>query len=437
MTAFETFASLLAPAAVDAAELRRRGHGSQQELVRRLLGVVPNSDSFLEIWPPALRTYNVLIPNFLNLPPLLFGVGAPKAIVGLVMYVSSRAAGCAYCSAHSCSFALRRGSSADTLATAYGSGPDGAQRSPAERAAIAAAGSLSLVPSTFTAADRAALKRHFTESQTEWLVLAIAMMGFLNKFMDAVGMPLEDQIAGEAEPVIGASGWTPGKHRVDAAPASRAPRSDTLWSTLGLFRYAPRAAMLERRSTAGVPARWPAVAAYLREQTGYDFPVLGRLQHARARRALATMLRDNLAPRNTQIGLPVKTLAGLVYAAVVQDAELMTAARQLASTAGVTDASLGAVEDFASGLTAFDSDQDVADAEAALRTLDGIDDGWLTALLIAKATSFGPARVTPALVSQARRLPPAALVELITWVAIQQLLHRMGAFFTHDGDSAG
>lgn len=437
MTAPETLASLLAPASVDVAELRRRGYGSQQELVRRLLGVVPNSESLMEIWPPALRSYSMLVPNFLNLPPLLFGAGAPKEVVGLVMYVSSRAAGCAYCSAHSCSFALRRGSTADTLATVYGSGPDDAQRSPAERAAMAAAGGLSLVPSTFAAADRAALERHFTSSQAEWLVLAIAMMGFLNKFMDAMAVPLEDQIAGEAEPVIGASGWTPGKHRMDAAPVSSPPRPDTLWTSLGVFRYAPQAVKLERRWTAGVPARWPAVGAYLREQTGYDFPVLARLRHARARRALATMIRDNLAARDTQIGLPVKTLAGLVYATVVQDAELLTEARQLARIAGVPDASLGAVEDFASGPTAFDADRDVAEAEAVLRTVDGIDDGWPATLLVAKATSFSPARVTTALVTHAAaRLPPAALVELITWVAIQQLLHRLGAFFSHDPESA-
>jgi hypothetical protein len=439
-----TFAQLLSPDSVDVAELRRRRYGAQLELVRVLLGVVPNSGPLLEIWPTAFRSYNMLVPNFLNLPPLLFGAGAPKQIVGLAMYVSSRAAGCAYCSAHSCSFALRRGTAAGTLATAYGS--DGAQRSPAERgrarsagtgkaerAVIAAAQGLSLVPSTFTAADRAALEQHFTPSDAEWVVLSIAMMGFLNKFMDVMGVPLEGRIVADAEPVIGASGWTPGKHGTDAAAAGGPPHPDTLWTTLGVFRYAPQAVMRERRWTAGVPARWPDVGAYLRERTGHDFGVLARLRHARARRALATMLRDNLAARDTQIGLPVKTLAGLVYAAVVQDAGLAKEARQLARIVGVPDTSAGAVEAFALGPTAYDTDQDVAAAEAALRRLDGIDEGWPAALLVAKAASFSPARVTPALAAHAAaRLPPAALVELITWIAIQQLLHRLGTYFTQD-----
>jgi hypothetical protein len=79
-------------------------------LVKVLIGVVPNCDRYLEIWRPGLRTYNLMVPAFVNLPLLLFGRGAPKDVVGLGLYASSRAARCAYCSAHTCSFALRRGS---------------------------------------------------------------------------------------------------------------------------------------------------------------------------------------------------------------------------------------------------------------------------------------------------------------------------------------
>lgn len=43
------------------------------ELVRVMLGVVPNCHSYLEIWPPALRTYNVMVPNVLNLPFMNWG----------------------------------------------------------------------------------------------------------------------------------------------------------------------------------------------------------------------------------------------------------------------------------------------------------------------------------------------------------------------------
>jgi hypothetical protein len=90
----QTIASLLSSGAVPMDEIEHR-YGALLELVRRLIGVVPNCDPLLEIWPPAFRSYNLVVPNFLNLPAVLFGVGAPKEILGLAMYVSSRTAGCA------------------------------------------------------------------------------------------------------------------------------------------------------------------------------------------------------------------------------------------------------------------------------------------------------------------------------------------------------
>jgi len=42
-------------------------------------GMVPNCDPYLEIWPPAFRTYNLMVPNLLNLPAPVLGVGGPPA----------------------------------------------------------------------------------------------------------------------------------------------------------------------------------------------------------------------------------------------------------------------------------------------------------------------------------------------------------------------
>ena len=108
-------------------------YGSLLELVRRIIGVVPNCDPYLEIWPPAFRTYNVMVPNLLNLPLMVWGFGAPRSTLGLAMYVSSRTAGCMYCSAHSCTFALRRGATVDEVASALGGEP---ALTEADRAAV-------------------------------------------------------------------------------------------------------------------------------------------------------------------------------------------------------------------------------------------------------------------------------------------------------------
>src|SRR4029078_11201251 len=67
---------LLTDAMVEWDVLDERYHALLQ-LVDTLLGVVPNCDRYLEIWPPAFRAYNVMVPNLLNLPVPVFGLGGP------------------------------------------------------------------------------------------------------------------------------------------------------------------------------------------------------------------------------------------------------------------------------------------------------------------------------------------------------------------------
>jgi len=73
-----TLVQSLRPAAVDLSRLRRE-HGSMLQIVRLLIGVVPNCDSYLAIWPAGFRTYNLLVPNLLNLPFSVWGFG-PSAV---------------------------------------------------------------------------------------------------------------------------------------------------------------------------------------------------------------------------------------------------------------------------------------------------------------------------------------------------------------------
>ncbi len=95
-------------------ELHRR-YDPVLQMVDVLIGVVPNCDRYLEVWQPGFRTYNLLVPNFLNLPGSLLGRSATKDVVSLGMYTSSRAAGNNNHSAYTGSFALRRDSSAGAV----------------------------------------------------------------------------------------------------------------------------------------------------------------------------------------------------------------------------------------------------------------------------------------------------------------------------------
>ena len=55
-------AEQLEPSAVDIESLKAN-YGPMLKLVKELIGVVPNADAFLAIWPTGFRTYNLLVPN--------------------------------------------------------------------------------------------------------------------------------------------------------------------------------------------------------------------------------------------------------------------------------------------------------------------------------------------------------------------------------------
>jgi hypothetical protein len=384
-----TLTPLLRTDAVPLATLHDR-YGALLELVRKLIGVVPSCDPYLQTWPPAFRTYNVLVPSFLNLPFALWGA-APSDVLGLAMYVASRRAGGAHGSARTSSFAMR--AHPDEVARAMDG--DAPSFTPAEIAVIHVARSLAAVPCALTQAERAALGRAFSASEVEWVVLAVAMMGFVDKFTDALGAELE--VAAASEPT-GPSGW-----------------ADTFAFKLSLLPFIPSALSADRRWTSGVPNAWPAVGKYLRVHTGFDFPLLARLQHKRAIRAVAVMLRDNLDAHTTVLGLPLKCAAGMVFATMKGDAALARAAREIAAKCGATPAQLDEAERYAGGAS-----------ESA-----GESPRARTVLRLARTLSPSPARIPEELLDECREagLAASALVELVAWLSVLQMLHRVGAFF--------
>lgn len=391
-------------------------YGPMLKLVKILLGVVPNCDRYLEIWEPAFRTYNIMVPNFNNLPFSLFGVGgAPPDVVGTGMYVTSRVAECPYCSAHTCSFALRRGVSAEKMAQALVA--DGAPFSRGELATVAVARSLARIPCELTAAEREELIAVYGPKRAEWIVLGAVMMGFLNKFMDAIGVELEEQVVAEVSGTMG-PGWSPGKAGAGLGPATPKPPppADRLLTKLRVVPLVPGALRLDARWQKGVPSKWPAAGQFLSERTGHDFPVLSRLHHGRAVRATASMLAQNLDPATTVVGLGTKVLAGIVFAEVVADEAIAADVRALAGRNGVTTAQMLDVARFARGETDVPPDGDPKRRAA---------------LLLSRAASPSPAEIDAGIVAVCREagLSAPAVVELVCWLSVLQMLHRLSCFY--------
>lgn len=386
-------------------------YGPVLNLVDVLIGVVPNCDPYLEIWPVGFRTYNLMVPNFLNLPLSLIAPGFPKDVVGLGMYTSSRAASCAYCSAHTCSFALRRGSSADAVT--------GAERSPAEAAAVAAAEALSTMPHRFRPQLRTDLERHFSPGHTEWIVMGVAMMGFLNKFMDAMGVELEASAVDDVADLITPTGWAVGQHDWDDPELARRrgggglPPVDSARTMLTVARNAPGAVRLDRRWMDGMPSDAVAARSRIADEHHWDEPVLSEITHTRPRRALAAMLRHNLDVEQSTIGIGAKALVGATFAAHAGAAGLAPRAEKLAVAAGV--------------------DPEVFAVSRDGGVVDGLGTHDAAVIELARATSPSPATVSSDLIERSvSTLGADGVVEVVVWVSVCQLLHRLALWYDLD-----
>ena len=401
------------------ATLRER-YGPLLDLVRLLIGVVPKCDEYLEIWPPAFRTYNILVPSLLNLPFSLFGLGgAPVETVGLGMYVSSRVADCAYCSAHTCSFALRRGVSGEKIASTppapRRSGVHGLRAGDDPRGGCPGPG-----PTDLASQDRDHLRSDFNgRAESRWIVAGIAMMGFLNKWMDVIGVDLEATTAAEVEGTIGKIwlGRSAGRNLAPGTSASPPPRADSFWTKLRVVPLAPFALRKDKEWQRGTPDRWPAAGQALRGLTGHEFPVLSRLVHGRLIQGIGSILRDNLDPSTTVVGLEIKILAGIVFASVVGDRELGRDVRALCAKRGVDAATIDAVERFA---TTPDADPPTRVArDRAARSCSP------------RPRLRVPRRSTRRCVLACREggVSAAAIVEVVTWLAVLQMLHRLGSYY--------
>lgn len=192
--------------------------------------VSPAGEEALEAFKPALKMAEAamgFVPNSLKImarrPALLAGfMGLSGALLGpdsnvpaglrqMIAHVTSKAAGCNYCQAHTSEQAERKGVPADKIDQLW-TYETSALFSPAERAALALADAAGQVPNAATDAHFEALKAHFSEDQIVEIVGVIALFGFLNRWNDTLATRLEDSPLAFAEAHLKAKGWEVGNH---------------------------------------------------------------------------------------------------------------------------------------------------------------------------------------------------------------------------------
>ena len=178
----------------------------QFELMTRNLGFIPNSLLIMQRRPKMAKA-------FANMTASIWDPEATvdRRLKRLIAHVSSRAAGCQYCMAHTAGGALLFGVEDKKLADvwSYQTSP---LYSAAERAALDLAVAASSVPNAVTDEMFLELRKHWTEDEIVEIVGVISLFGFLNRWNDTMATPLEDEPTEVGEKYLASHGWSVGKH---------------------------------------------------------------------------------------------------------------------------------------------------------------------------------------------------------------------------------
>ena len=169
------------------------------------LGYVPNSLLTMAHRPKTAVAFAKLARA------VLIGGTLEKPLKQLVAYVSSNAAGCRYCQAHTSKRSTEFGVQADKIQHAF-EFETSELFTDAERAALRLARDASLVPSDASEEHFERLRDHFNDGEIVEIVSVISLFGWLNRWNDTMATTLEPAAAEFATENLGASGWEIGAH---------------------------------------------------------------------------------------------------------------------------------------------------------------------------------------------------------------------------------
>ena len=170
------------------------------------LGFIPNSMLMLQRKPKTARALAQLTASIWE--P---GGEVDRGFKRLVAHVASRTAGSRYCMAHTAGGALHFGIEEKKLAAVweFRTSP---LFSEAEKVALDFAIAAASVPNGVTDVMFAELRKHWSENQIVEILAVIATFGFLNRWNDSLGTPLEDEPMAVGRKHLAPRGWSAGKH---------------------------------------------------------------------------------------------------------------------------------------------------------------------------------------------------------------------------------
>ena len=174
-------------------------------MIEGAMGFLPNSLLIMARRPDLVQAFAGLAAA-VNL-----NTDIPRDLSSMIAYVCSYASGCLYCQAHTHHSAHRGGADGEKLAAIweYETSP---LFSEAERAALRVAQSAGQTPNAVTDDDFRQLRSFYSEDQILQIVAIISLFGFLNRWNDTLGTPLEGDPLQYATRALAPGKWTAGKH---------------------------------------------------------------------------------------------------------------------------------------------------------------------------------------------------------------------------------
>jgi uncharacterized peroxidase-related enzyme len=170
------------------------------------LGFIPNSMLILQRKPKIVQA----------MAQLTAAVWAPDGEVDrgfkrLIAHVASRTAGCQYCMAHTAGGALLFGVDPKKVEALWDFRVSPLY-SEGEKVALDFAIAAASQPNGVTDAMFAEMRKHWSETQIVEIMAVVAVFGFLNRWNDTMGTPLEEEPTHVGEKYLAAHGWSAGKH---------------------------------------------------------------------------------------------------------------------------------------------------------------------------------------------------------------------------------
>lgn len=200
----------------------------------KVMGFVPNSLKSMGIKPNILGSFSILFANIkgfsgtkasawtglkITAKNLIWTLKAkkeshlevPSYLKDLIAHVSSNAAGCRYCQAHTAHAANRNGVAIEKLQKVW-EFQTSDLFSPMERAALHFALAAGSTPNQVTTDHHKSLDEFFTQAQIIEIISTIAIFGFLNRWNDSMATPLEEEPFQFAQTHL-SENWEADKHR--------------------------------------------------------------------------------------------------------------------------------------------------------------------------------------------------------------------------------